>query len=82
MLRFALCMQQMNQMDPCELKANLGYTKLVQKQIRVVAVHTFNPSPRESHTFNHSTRVNIKWEEKEVVCLVCCHADLVEVRIP
>ena len=43
-------------MDLCEFKATLGYTRLIQKQIQVVVVHTFNPSVWESHTSNPSIR--------------------------
>ena len=53
-----------------ELKATLGYTRSMQKHIQLVMAHTLNPSPRESHTFKHSTRGNINWEERERLSLL------------
>ena len=55
-------------MDLCKFKAILGYIRSVQKKIQVVAAHNFNPSPRESHTFNPSTRGNIN-EKRERLSL-------------
>ena len=53
-----------------ELKATLGYTRSMQKHIQLVMAHTFNPSPRESHTFKPSTRGKINWEEREKLSLL------------
>ena len=36
--------ERQSQEDLCELKATLGYTRSVQKQIRVVVTYTFNPN--------------------------------------
>ena len=44
------------QMDFYEFKASLGYTRSMQKQMQVVAAHTFNPSIGESYPFNSSTK--------------------------
>ena len=51
-----LGLRRQRQMDLCEFKATLGYTRLIQKQIQVVVAHTFYPSIWESHTFNPSSR--------------------------
>ena len=48
--------RRQRQKDLCEFKVTPGYTRLIQKQIRVVVAHTFNPSVWESRTLNPSTR--------------------------
>ena len=56
----------------CEFQAITGYTRLIQKQIQVVVVYTFNLSVWESHTFNPSTGKEdtetgtIFWEERGI----------------
>ena len=49
-------LRRQRQAKLCELKVTLDHTKLIQKQVQVVVVHTFNLSVWESHTFNPSTR--------------------------
>ena len=54
-------------MDLCEFKATLGYTRSIQKQIRVVVFHTFNASTGEvkSEVIWLGREKNIKGKRKE-----------------
>ena len=67
-------------MDLCEFKATLGYIRSMQKQNQVIMAHVFKPSTSELQTFIPSTRGNIKWEERGLVCLICGHPSLVKVK--
>ena len=68
------------QVDLCEFKVNLAYRRLMQKQIKVVVAHTFNPNTRESHAFNPSTK-EYKTLETEAQSSVSSRPALVEVRL-
>lgn len=47
-------------MDLCVLKAIVGYKRSKQKHIHLVVAYTFNPSTRDLHILNPSTRGKYK----------------------
>lgn len=53
--------EKQGHMDLCQFKSHLAYKDQI--------INKFNPSSKESHAFNSSSRRNIKWEKREAQLL-------------